>query len=237
MVAPNQSPATAVERSLLQAALDALPSSIALLDERGTIIAVNRAWRDFGERNGLRLHAAGVGANYLAVCDDARGDGSVDAAAVAEAVRDVLGGSNQEHLLEYTCHAPDERRWFSLRISGSDVDGRRGAVLIHQDVTDRRKLEQARRVVERGELEAYVDARTRELRAANERLTRTEKHLLESEARFRAAASSTADLIVEVDHQTGALHWFGVYVVRPIRTTGAVAEETRPAVVPRDAAF
>ena len=28
-----------------------------------------------------------------------------------------------------------------------------------------------------------------------------------------------------------------LYVVRPIRTTGAVAEETRPAVVPRDAAF
>ena len=209
MVAPNQSPIAAGEGNPLRAALDALPSSIVLLDERGAIFAVNRAWRDFGEHNGLRLPDAGLGTNYLTVCDDARGDGAVDAAAVAEAVRDVLSGSNQEHLLEYTCHAPDERHWFSVRITGSDIGGGRGAVVIHQDVTDRRKLEQARRAVERGELEAYVDARTRELRAANERLTQTEKHLLESEARFRAAASSTADLIVEADLLDDRLRWFG----------------------------
>ena len=94
-------------------------------------------------------------------------------------------------------------------MTGAVVDGRCHAVVIHQDVTDRRTLERTRRMVAHRELEVHVDARTRELRTANERLQQTEKHLVESEARFRAAGSSSADLVVEADLLVDRLHWFG----------------------------
>ena len=46
------------------------------------------------------------------------------------------------------------------------------------------------------------------------------------------ACSETGSFVLQI-----ATDCVFVYVVRPIRTTGAVAEETLPAVVPRDAAF
>jgi len=52
--------------------IECLGSHIAILDSSGTILEVNRAWRDFG-RPHLRMEAFGVGANYLSICDQAHG--------------------------------------------------------------------------------------------------------------------------------------------------------------------
>ena len=195
--------------SALRAAFDALPLSIVVLDATGVIVVANRAWREFWQRNGLRLEDSGVGTSYLQVCDTARGEGADDARAVGAAIRDALTASTVEHVLEYTCHSPVEQRWYLVRIQGTDVDGERRATVVHRDVTDRRKIEKARQMAARRELEALVDARTRELRVANEELHQAQASLSESEARFRAAANSTVDLIVEVDLRSDQLRWFG----------------------------
>jgi hypothetical protein len=55
--------------------LDALPGHIAILDEEGAIVAVNRAWKTFGVANGLLDPACGVGANYLSICEGVAGEG------------------------------------------------------------------------------------------------------------------------------------------------------------------
>ena len=57
---------------LAQATLDALSAHIAVLDDTGLIIAVNRAWRDFEKDNPQRSSNVNEGTNYLAVCDAAR---------------------------------------------------------------------------------------------------------------------------------------------------------------------
>ena len=44
-----------------QSALDALSAHVAVLDRRGTIVAVNQAWRRFGRANGFRLPGFGSG--------------------------------------------------------------------------------------------------------------------------------------------------------------------------------
>src|SRR5689334_10702868 len=44
--------------------LDALATHIAVLDEAGTIIAVNRAWREFGRANGATAQQVSEGVNY-----------------------------------------------------------------------------------------------------------------------------------------------------------------------------
>ena len=190
-------------------AFELLPWSVAVLDERGTIVAVNKAWRDSAQREALGLADDGVGASYLEICDTARGHGAEDARAVAEAIRDLLSAAHAEYLFEYSCHGPTEQRWFLARFRGREIDGQRVVTVVHQDVTDRRKIEEARQIAARRELETLVDARTSELSQVNRRLVTTERELRQSELRFRAAANATADVIVEMDLQQGSLKWFG----------------------------
>lgn len=120
--------------------LDSMHQHIALLDIQGTVLAVNRAWQEFGRLNG----AAGgsensVGANYLNVCATS-GPYAEQARAGIEA---VLGGSQGLFELEYPCHAGDEDRWYLMRVSPL-VGHRRGAVVSHEDITPRWRLEQQR---------------------------------------------------------------------------------------------
>ncbi|HSN69633.1 MAG TPA: PAS domain-containing protein, partial [Thermoanaerobaculia bacterium] len=96
--------------------LNAIPAHIALVDREGTILAVNDGWRQFAERNGLRIRAFGVGRSYLEVCDRAEGDFSEHARAAAAGLRAVLRGEAREFSLEYPCHSPPERRWFRLMV-------------------------------------------------------------------------------------------------------------------------
>src|SRR5215218_8095519 len=91
-----------------QRTLDSLSEHIAIIDETGAIVAVNKAWRDFARANG----ANGVdpqnyaeGANYLRACDSAAGLYSEEAAPFAEGIRSVLSGQREEFELEYPCHS------------------------------------------------------------------------------------------------------------------------------------
>src|SRR3712207_2081055 len=56
-----------------QRTLDSLSAHIAIIDESGTIVAVNKAWRDFAHANGVAGRNYAEGVNYLRVCDSAAG--------------------------------------------------------------------------------------------------------------------------------------------------------------------
>jgi len=104
-------------REFAQSTIDALPSHVCVLDQEGSILAVNQAWRRFAEEN--RILAPGEpparsphpehfaeGAGYLAVCDRAAGPDAAEAAAFAAGIRAVLHGERQQFSMEYPCHAP-----------------------------------------------------------------------------------------------------------------------------------
>jgi transcriptional regulator with GAF, ATPase, and Fis domain len=101
----------------LQQTLDSLSAHIAILDESGEIIAVNRVWRAFAEANGGDPGRVSEGANYLRACESATGRNTEDAAAFAKGIRAVLSGWRERFELEYPCHSPTERRWFIGRIT------------------------------------------------------------------------------------------------------------------------
>jgi len=123
------------------AILDALPAQIALLDADGTITSVNRAWRLFGDANGLLSPGHEVGINYLAVCEGARGDGALLAHEAAAGIRSVLDGTAINFSLEYPCHSPIEKRWFVMTVTPL-VDGQcHGVVVTHVNVTAERLAE------------------------------------------------------------------------------------------------
>ncbi len=125
--------------------LDSLHQHVALLDPSGQIMAVNRAWVNFGLANGATpASARSIGTNYLDVCCRLNELAPAPNAAEArEGIAAVLAGSLPSFELEYPCPRPGELRWFLMRVSPL-VGERAGAVVSHEDITGRWQLEQQR---------------------------------------------------------------------------------------------
>jgi len=128
--------------------LDSLGEHIAVLDERGVIVAVNEAWRRFGRANGGNAAVVdAVGVNYLAVCGASVGTPLGDEAdATLAGIHAVLDGRAETFHLEYPSHSPTEQRWF--RVSVAPMRGSlRGAVVSHTDISERKHAEERFRLV------------------------------------------------------------------------------------------
>lgn len=120
----------------VQSALDALSSHIAILDQKGRILGVNSAWREYAQHNGFSMPNFGVGTSYLKVCDDATLYNSTDASLVAGGIRDIIGGHLTEFEMEYPCHSPLQRRWFVTHVSRFDWQDEIRLIVVHQNVTE-----------------------------------------------------------------------------------------------------
>ncbi len=138
----RQRVALANSQDFLQAILDALSAEIAVLDDQGVIVAVNKAWRDFGAANGYPDAHYGVGIDYLAICDAGVRDGAVGAAEVGAAIREILAGRCTSFVREYPCDSPDERRWFTTRIARFLSGGPPRIVLTFDNVSGRHLAEE-----------------------------------------------------------------------------------------------
>jgi PAS domain S-box-containing protein len=128
-----------------QETIDALSAHICVLDANGTIISVNRSWRDFADANPPVPENYCNGANYLAVCDGAKGHAAENAEIVAQNIRAVLRGDAKHFQMEYECHSPSEQRWFVIRVTRFVSDGSVKIVVVHENITDRKLAEQALR--------------------------------------------------------------------------------------------
>ncbi|CAG0928949.1 Sensor protein kinase WalK [Thermoflexales bacterium] len=123
------------------ATIDALSAHLCVLDEHGTILTVNQAWHDFAHANPpVPLHHF-VGENYLQVCDSARGPDSAEAAPFASGLRAVMRGDDDRFVLEYPCHASQEKRWFTARVTRFFGEGPLHVVVVHEDITERKRVE------------------------------------------------------------------------------------------------
>jgi PAS domain S-box-containing protein len=137
--------------------LDGLSAHIAILDEVGTILAVNRSWRDFAEKNPPVAANVSEGANYLAVCDQASGPSSEGAAEFAAAIRAVLSGEMDRFEAEYACHSPDDQQWFVGRVTRFPSEGPIRVVIAHENTT-RSKLAELKLAEERNLLRTLIDS-------------------------------------------------------------------------------
>jgi hypothetical protein len=116
--------------------LDELPEHTAIVDRSGTIVAVNKAWKRFAKDNGVAdLSKVSEGANYLDVCERAKGEQSHYAQSFGEGLRSVLSSREERFAMEYPCHSPTERRWFVGRVERfADADSPM-ALVAHENVT------------------------------------------------------------------------------------------------------
>jgi signal transduction histidine kinase len=128
--------------ALLRSTLDALSAHVAVLDETGTIVAVNQAWRAFAVATGYVAKDHGVGTNYLAVCESGAEE-NPDAARTAQALREIIAGTRSSFRMEYPCLGPSGPRWFQLRVTCPKAAQVRRIVIAHEDITDVKLAEES----------------------------------------------------------------------------------------------
>lgn len=184
--------------------IDALTDHIAVLDEKGTIIAVNKAWNDFAAANPPVGQNVGVGANYLAVCDAAQGDDRDQAQEFARGMKAVMKGEKSSFFLEYPCHSPSEKRWFLGRVTPFRGHEPMRIVVAHENITDRKQMEQILMLYQ-GRLEELVKDRTFELEEKNRELLKeisrrknAEKAIAESEEHYRTLVELTPGITYRI---------------------------------------
>jgi PAS domain S-box-containing protein len=154
-VTEQRSERKALRRSqeFAQATIDALSSHLCVLDEAGTIISVNQAWKDFALANPktgfdrFEDDAAGknsfdAGANYLEVCDRAAGPEAAEAAEFAKGIRSVLSSECDGYSMEYPCNSPHEQRWFIGRVTRFLSNGQTRIIIEHINITERKRAEE-----------------------------------------------------------------------------------------------
>ena len=131
-------------QQLAQATIDALSAHICVLDETGRIIAVNQRWRAFAQANPPVRGNVCEGADYLAVCDRAKGPEAAEAAAFAAGIRAVMHGERDKHEQAYSCHSPDVHRWFVGRVTRLASAKAGYVVVAHENITERKLDERER---------------------------------------------------------------------------------------------
>ena len=131
-------------RRVLRSSFDALSGHIAVLDESSTILEVNEAWRRFADENQFTGAGYGVGARYLQDCEQTFPQGG-EAAAYAKGINDVIAGRRTSFETEYPCHSPTEQRWFVMRVTRIQRPGPVRIVIVHDNITLRKRVEVALR--------------------------------------------------------------------------------------------
>lgn len=185
---------------LFASAFDALSARAAIIDEDGFIVAVNDAWRRFGQQNGACTWSIGEGANYVQVCDSARGKEAEGAPEAGEMIRELLAGRREELRWEYPCQSPSGELWLVMHGTRFHVGHRVRVLLVHEIVSERQTAEAdrgqshqrfrpivAQDVTEVQRAEKLASDAVQRLRTASEALKRQARERKKAETELVAA--------------------------------------------------
>jgi len=122
--------------------LNALPPNIVLLNEAGKIVAVNESWKKFTIENNLGVPRYGIDYSYIAISEKATGVDQVSGRKIAEGIKEVIAGAIKEFSLEYCCYSKNKRAWFQIIVAPLTDNTKKGAVVLHIDITGRKLAEE-----------------------------------------------------------------------------------------------
>lgn len=126
-----------------RATLDALPAYIAVLDQQGRVVLVNKAWAEAPPDAPFLGARCGLGDDYLKGC--AAAADREGAPAVMTALAGILHRGGPPVSMEYHGPSPDGRRWFRCLAAPMEASPYGGAVVMHIDNTDMKSMEAALR--------------------------------------------------------------------------------------------
>ncbi|MCW3120375.1 MAG: domain S-box protein [Chitinophagaceae bacterium] len=127
------------------AILNSLQSNIALLDENGKIIEVNKAWKNFENYNDLCNGNFLVDDNYIEIAESDTGHEEQNGKLIAQAIRDITSGELEKFSIEYSCHSLIQKVWFRADIIPLYPGRRGGVVIAHTNITESKQSEEALR--------------------------------------------------------------------------------------------
>jgi len=111
--------------------LKSLPVNLAIVDALGTIVAVNKTWKQFGRQNGLRVPRSAVGLNYLRYCQA----GEPNSRRFLAQLKALLAGRSDLLTFIYPCHSRTRARWFCLIGLPLSLSKLGGVALLHVNLT------------------------------------------------------------------------------------------------------
>jgi signal transduction histidine kinase len=133
---------------MLQAVIDVCAPNLAILNNAGIVLYVNKAWGILADQQSSTANRNGVGLNYLKMCKDIWGKFVEQKAALAAGLCRVLSGQETEFSHEYFWHSPALQRWFKMRALRFDLPGvdRASWILVtHEDISERKQTEETLR--------------------------------------------------------------------------------------------
>jgi PAS domain S-box-containing protein len=142
LVRKRSDEALVTSEMLKGAILASISSGLAVLNQRGEIVAVNSRWKEFSSIYGTSMDVdLQVGANYLEVCQRAVVKDIPGVTHVLSGIKAVLQAESQYFETEYPTPIPDNHRWFLMRVTPLQAP-KGGAVISFNDITDRKLAEE-----------------------------------------------------------------------------------------------
>ena len=123
--------------------LNTLPAHIALLDGDGIIVDVNEEWKSFTKECRFAGSNYGIGENYMEFSGNSM-VGVTQKQIVADGIKHVLTGANNEFVHEYLCPRSERQRWFKMVVTPLKGKENNGAVVMHIDISEIKRLEEER---------------------------------------------------------------------------------------------
>ncbi len=116
--------------------LDDLSALVGVLDESGTVVNVNRAWREFQQAHPEAPGFAPLGSPYLPACEASMSAPSAGTGRFADRLREVLDGRLVRLEFEHGCDAGGAQRWFLAHVSRIEGSEPPRIVVAHDDITE-----------------------------------------------------------------------------------------------------
>lgn len=126
----------------LHGILNGQTSQIIVLDESGTMIEANQAWRDEADNtqdNPLIVWQAGL--NYLNVCETAAQTGNETARAVLKGIHQVMRGESSIFAYEYHFQSEARNQWYMLQVNSFPFGDEKRLLITHTEITAQKLIE------------------------------------------------------------------------------------------------
>lgn len=179
------------QHALVKGILESLPEEIVVLDRAGNVLQVNRVWLQFQKKMALphTLHNAGVDQNFIEHC---RFLGGADALQLSETIRAVQDGARPDAELVYEEPSRMGPRWYSIRITVWDTQGR-GLLVSLNDITESKKNS------------AALEYKNLELIELNQQLQGIQTQLVQSE-KMASIGQLAAGVAHEINNPLGYIN-------------------------------
>ncbi len=126
----------------LRTSLDSMAPNIVILDRYGFIITANEAWMEFANRSSGSYADGGIGQHYLDIFHSLPEQEKLAISGAEQKISGVLAAQSDSMRYEFPFHSVGQQRWVVIHLTTFESNGMRYAVMVHEDVTDRKLLEE-----------------------------------------------------------------------------------------------